>query len=104
MSILVTTEEGRSLENLPPLQRSTIEDLRLIGIIWGEKGYSAMIQTPDGKGYTIRRGTLIGPNRGKVKKITKRYVSVEERYTDIFGERKTRVVEMDLHPQKEGNE
>lgn len=104
LSILVTTEEGRSLENLPPLQRSAIEDLRLIGIVWGEYGYSAMVQTPDGKGYTIRKGTLIGPNRGKVKNITKRFISVEERYTDIFGDRKTRVVQLELHPQEEAKE
>lgn len=104
ISILVTTEGRRSLENLPPLQRTQIDDLRVIGIIWGGYGLSAMIQTPDGKGYSIRRGTLIGPNRGRVIRITKRFVMVEEKYMDIFGERKTREVKLVLHPEKEGTE
>lgn len=103
-SILVTTEAGKMLENLPPLQRTEIGELRLIAVVWGGFGYSAMVQTPDGKGYTIRVGTLVGPNKGKVKIITERYLTVEERYTDIFGEKKTREVKLDLYPQKEGSE
>jgi Tfp pilus assembly protein PilP len=103
-SILVTSDLGKSLESLPVLLRTEVGELRLIGIVWGGFGYSAMVQTPDGKGYTIRVGTPVGPNRGKVQKITERYLTVEERYTDIFGENKVREVKLDLHPQKEGSE
>jgi hypothetical protein len=31
----------------PPLQRMSLAELNLIGIIWGGFGYSAMLQTPD---------------------------------------------------------
>jgi type IV pilus assembly protein PilP len=103
-SILVTSETGKTLEILPPLLRTEVGELRLIGIVWGGFGYSAMVQTPDGKGYTIRVGTPVGPNRGTVRKITDRYLTVEEKYTDIFGENKVREVKLDLHPQKEGSE
>jgi len=63
-----------------------------------------MVQTPDGKGYTIRVGTPVGPNKGVVRHITDRYLTIEEKYTDIFGEKKVREVKLDLHPQKEGSE
>ncbi|MBI3810803.1 MAG: pilus assembly protein PilP [Nitrospirae bacterium] len=103
-SILVKSELGKSLENLPALLRTEVGELRLIGIVWGGFGYSAMVQTPDGKGYTIHVGTPLGPNRGRVQKITERYLTIEERYVDIFGENKVREVKLDLHPQKEGSE
>jgi len=69
----------------------------VIAIVWGGMGQSAMLQTPEGKGYTVRVGTRVGPNHGVVRKITPREVIVEERYTDVFGETKTREVTLELH-------
>jgi len=103
-SILVTSESAKSLKSLPPLLRTDVGELQLIAIVWGGFGYSAMVRTPDGKGYTIRVGTLVGPNKGVVRRITKTDLTIEEKYTDIFGEKKIREVKMDLHPQKEGSE
>lgn len=103
-SILVIEQTGGALESLPPLQRAQIEELKLIAIVWGGFGYSAMLETPDGKGYTVRVGTLVGPNSGVIRRITERVLMIDEKYTDIFGERKTREVKLDLHPQKEGSE
>jgi len=102
-SILVSSET-KNLENLPPLLRTEVGELRLIGIVWGGFGYTAMVQLQDGKGYTIRVGTAVGPNHGVVRKITDRYLTVEEKYIDIFGENKVREVKLELHPQKEGSE
>ena len=51
-------------EELPPLQRVGLTEVSLIGIIWGGFGFTAMVQTPDGKGYAVRRGTRIGPSVG----------------------------------------
>ncbi|MEK6681688.1 MAG: pilus assembly protein PilP [Nitrospirota bacterium] len=93
-------ESLRGKEILPPLQRREISELKLIGIVWDKGGYSAMLETPDAKGYTIKVGTLIGPKKGVVKKITKRTVVIEEKYMDIIGEMKTREVVMEL-PSKE---
>ncbi len=76
----------------------------MIAIIWGGLGQSAMVQTPDGKGYTVRVGTRIGSNQGVVKRITAQSVVVEERYTDVFGENKTREVVLNLGPSGEKTE
>ena len=49
-----------------------------------------MVQTPDGKGYVVRRGTKIGSNNGVVSKITESGLVVTERFTDIYGKEQER--------------
>jgi type IV pilus assembly protein PilP len=88
---------------LPPLQRVGLTELSLIGVLWGNYGYMAMVQTPDGKGYSIRRGTRIGPNNGVVSSITERGIIVQERFTDVYGNKQEREYVKLLHP-KEGTE
>jgi type IV pilus assembly protein PilP len=89
--------------SLPPLQRIGLTELSLIGVLWGNYGYTAMVQTPDGKGYSIRRGTRIGPNNGVVSSITERGIIVQERFTDVYGNKQEREYVKLLHP-KEGTE
>ncbi len=103
----VLASSGKSKKNvmsLPPLQRLSLSELRLIGIVWGEFGFGAIVQTPDSKGYTLRKGTRVGVNSGIVRRITKEEVVIRETVTDIFGETKTSTVVMKLHPQEEGLE
>ncbi len=100
---LVSLEKASKREIRPPLQRVSLNQVQVIGIVWGSYGYSAMVQTPDGKGYTVRQGTLIGPT-GVVRRITEKAVEVEEPYTDLMGEKKMRVTKLTLHPQQEGEE
>ena len=94
----------KDLQLIPPLQQREVTEMKVIGIVWGGLGQSAMLQTPDGKGYTVTVGTRIGPNNGVVKKITARDVVVEERYRDFFGENKTREVVLELRPGGENIE
>jgi type IV pilus assembly protein PilP len=89
--------------HLRPLQCTSLTELSLIGIIWGGFGYTAMVQAPDGKGYTIRQGTKIGPNDGVVSAITENALVVQERYTDVYGKKQVREYVKLLHP-KENNE
>jgi type IV pilus assembly protein PilP len=103
-SVIVLTDKKKLTENVPPLQRMDLGELKLIGIIWGGFGYNAMLQATDGKGYPVRVGTRIGLNGGRVTKISSNTLIVEEQYTDIFGEKKVREVTMELHPQKERSE
>ncbi|MFY9270783.1 MAG: pilus assembly protein PilP [Candidatus Manganitrophaceae bacterium] len=103
-SIIVASGKRVSLENLPPLQRKDLSELKLIGIVWGQFGHGAVVQTPDGKGYPVRRGTRIGTNNGVVSQITNKEMVVEEKYLDVFGATKIRTVVIDLHPPKEALE
>ena len=88
---------------LPPLQRVGLTEMELIAVIWGAYGNTAMVQTPDGNGYTVRRGTRIGPNNGVVSAVTEKGIVVQERFTDVYGAKQEREYVKLLHP-KEGVE
>ncbi|MBI3014120.1 MAG: pilus assembly protein PilP, partial [Candidatus Tectomicrobia bacterium] len=68
-----------------PLQRYDLESLKLVGILWGELGNKALIQAPDGKGYTVTANTLIGSRGGVIKEIQADRIIVEESRQDEFG-------------------
>ena len=96
-------QPGRVDANLPPLQRVNLTELNLIAIVWGAYGYTAMVQTPEGYGYAVRRGTRLGQNNGVVSAITERGIIVQERFTDVYGKKQEREYVKLLHP-KEGAE
>lgn len=101
--IVQELQPGKTDTTLPPLQRVTLTELNLIAIVWGAYGYTAMVQTPEGYGYTVRRGTRIGQNNGVVSAITERGIIVQERFTDVYGKKQEREHVKLLHP-KEGSE
>jgi type IV pilus assembly protein PilP len=101
--ILSQLAPGQIDPTLPPLQRVGLTDMNLIAIIWGGYGYTAMVQTPDGNGYTVRKGTRIGPNAGVVSAVTEKGIIVQERFTDVYGRKQEREYVKLLHP-KEGLE
>ncbi|HSA87793.1 MAG TPA: pilus assembly protein PilP [Nitrospira sp.] len=101
--IVQELQPGKTDTTLPPLQRVTLTELNLIAIVWGAYGYTAMVQTPEGHGYTVRRGTRIGQNNGVVSAITERGIIVQERFTDVYGKKQEREHVKLLHP-KEGPE
>lgn len=101
--IVQELQPGKVDASLPPLQRVTLTELNLIAIVWGAYGYTAMVQTPEGHGYTVRRGTRIGQNNGVVSAITERGIIVQERFTDVYGKKQEREYVKLLHP-KEGSE
>jgi len=100
--VLLDLQPGRIDENLPPLQRVALTELNLIAIVWGAYGYTAMVQTPEGNGYTVRRGTRVGQNNGVVSAVTERGIIVQERFTDVYGMKQEREYVKLLHP-KEGS-
>ena len=101
-SIIVSGSKQASTDLLHPLQQYAVKDLKLVAVVWGQLGAGAMLQTPDGKGYTVYVGTAVGNRDGVVKQIKPDQIVIKERYTDIFGERKEESVELDLHLPEEG--
>jgi type IV pilus assembly protein PilP len=61
--VLSQLAPGQTDPTLPPLQRIGLTDLNLIAIIWGAYGYTAMVQTPDGNGYTAASSARL-PRKG----------------------------------------
>lgn len=97
----ISAEVKKELLKVPPLQRIEPKDLKLLGIGWGWFGYKAMVQTTDGKTYPISVGTIVGPRNGAVKTIWDRGLAIEERYTDIYGEKKINKIVLELPPREE---
>jgi len=87
-------------ESVPPLERHAIADFRLVAVVQGRKGAFAMVTTTDGKGYTLRVGTRIGPDGGRVRQIAKDSVVVEVVRADEFGELKKSETILALRPEE----
>ena len=85
--------------SVPPLQRVNLSEVTLIGVVWGGFGYIAMVQTPDGRGYTVREGTRIGSSDGLVSSITAEGLTIKEPFSDIFGRKEMREQIIPLHPR-----
>jgi Tfp pilus assembly protein PilP len=83
-------------ENLSPLERYDIGQLKLVAIVWDIQEPRAMVEDSAGLGYVVKLGTPIGSNDGKVKTIHRNEVVVEEFYFDDYGARKKRDVAMKL--------
>jgi type IV pilus assembly protein PilP len=93
----IQTKTGtRSRDNLSPLERFELGQLKVVGIVWDVKEPRAMIEDTAGLGYTILVGTPIGRNEGKVKGIHRDQVLVEESFADLSGKKKIREVSMKL--------
>jgi type IV pilus assembly protein PilP len=88
-----------------PLQRYAVEELRLVGVIWAGSAKSvALVEDPEGKGYVVSSGTLVGDRGGRVVRIQPDRVDVEERFVDLFGDENVKVATMTLRkPEGEVN-
>ena len=91
---------GRPRQNLSPLERYELGQLKLVGVVWHVKEPNAMIEDSVGLGYIIKVGTPIGTNEGRVKAINPNEIIVEEAYVDLFGAKKKREVSMKLSVEK----
>jgi type IV pilus assembly protein PilP len=73
-----------------PLERIDLSQLKLVAIVLSSSGNMALVEEASGKGYVIKKGTYVGTNAGKVVKINKEKVIVEEEFEDVFGNVKIR--------------
>lgn len=81
---------ARQRENLSPLERFDLGQLKVVGVVWDLKEPRAMIEDSAGLGYIVKLGTPIGANDGTVKAIARNEIVVEEFYEDSYGARKKR--------------
>lgn len=97
---LNTRTSSRPRENLSPLERYDLGQLRLVGVVWHVKEPSAMVEDSVGLGYIVKVGTPIGANDGKVRTIKPNEIIIEETYVDLFGAKKKREVNIKLSVEK----
>jgi Tfp pilus assembly protein PilP len=87
---------ARPRENLSPLERFELNQLKIVGIVWDMKEPRAMVEDSTGLGYTIKVGAPIGANDGVVRAIHRNEIIIEEFFYDVYGARKKREVSMKL--------
>jgi type IV pilus assembly protein PilP len=65
-----------------PLQRWSIDQLKLDLVMTGTSSPMAMVSDPEGRGWPVRIGDFIGQNWGKVTSIQRDQIIVTETITD----------------------
>lgn len=78
----------RPPQNLSPLERYELGQLKLVGVIWDIKQPNAIVEDAAGLGYVVKTGTPIGANEGKVKRIQPAGLIIEEFEIDVFGSKR----------------
>ena len=68
-----------------PLEMVDLNQLTLTAVVVRDNENSALVEESSGKGYVIKKGTSIGTHYGKVVKIKKDRILVEEATKDMFG-------------------
>ena|GEM_PF-2152752 len=88
-------------KNARPLERVPAEQVQVRAIVWSQRGYRALVVTPDGRGYTIKTGDKLGNKGGTVVGITDKRVTVIEKIQDILGNIETNKISLQLHKEAE---
>jgi Tfp pilus assembly protein PilP len=92
---------GKKPRTLGTLESYDIADFKLIAIVEKKGGqYYGLLLAADNKSFTIREGTVLGLNKGKVKEISPDKVLIEEFIRDYRGELKPRQVVLELRKRE----
>lgn len=90
---------GELGKGIDPLQRLSISQIYLVGVIVGKQN-RALLQDTSGMGYIVTEGTLVGENNGIVTKIAKDSVTVKQHFKDYMGRVSTREVVLALRKEE----
>ncbi|MFV1951600.1 MAG: pilus assembly protein PilP [Nitrospinota bacterium] len=99
-SLRVRANKYKGVIHRHPLARVNLISLKVVGIILGGLGSNALIETADGRGYTIKRGMVLGGNNGIVRDIISDALVVEEKYVDYLGKVITETVYLKLQKEE----
>jgi type IV pilus assembly protein PilP len=83
-------------DDLSPLERYEIGQLKLTAVLDGFEEPTAIVENAAGRGFTVRRGTKIGPHGGTITEVLKDKLLIVETTTDFAGVSKTRTIELPI--------
>ncbi|MCG2710227.1 MAG: pilus assembly protein PilP, partial [Thermodesulfovibrionales bacterium] len=98
---LVVTATEKPKKGHAPLENYDVSVIKILGIVWTDKGNFATAVLPDGKAYTLRESMTIGIHEGKIQKINKDHIVIIERIKDYKGQLKSKETILKL---REGEE
>ena len=102
--LVLTPVRGPRTAPLTPLQKYETSQLKLVAVLSTPEGNMGLVEDATGKGYFVKKGTLVGKNDGKVSKILKDRVIIEEVFLDVLGQKKVNEVALQLQRAEEGGE
>ena len=100
VSLLIAAQQAPS-KGETPLESYDVNSIRILGIVWNEKGHYAEVILPDGKSYTLREGMTIGLHKGKIQRISQNSIVIKERVKDYKGEIKSKETILKLREEEE---
>jgi Tfp pilus assembly protein PilP len=86
---------------LTPLQKYSLDQLKVVGVIDGATVRKALIEDDAGKGYVVGVGDAVGNQGGRIVAIRPDRIVIQETLTDPLGEEKVRHVTKKLYAVKE---
>jgi Tfp pilus assembly protein PilP len=92
--------ESECISN-PVLEKLSLSQLQLSGIVFTERQPVALIEEGDGKGHIITEDMCIGLDGGKVETITADRVIIQTRIQDVSG--KVKIVKAEMKLKKSDN-
>jgi len=97
-----TVRTDRAPRLKTPLQRYSLDQLKVVGIIAGGKMRKALLEDDVGKGYVVSPGDAVGSEGGKIASIRKDCIIIESTYRDVLGNKKVRRITKKLYVSEEG--
>jgi Tfp pilus assembly protein PilP len=93
VSLIVPTKKSQKMGTgrVGTLESYDISEFRLLAIAEKGEKYFALLATPDNRSFTVRKGTIVGFNKGRVEEITRNKVLIVEYSKDYKG---------DIHPKQ----
>lgn len=95
--LLVGEQKERTV--LDPLQKLTLSQIKLVGVILGTPN-KALVQDTSRIGYIVTEGTRMGENSGIVTRITSSGVFIKQHFKDYLGRVNTREVVLSLRKEE----
>ena len=77
---------GRGIGPAFPLQKYDVDQLKLVGIIWGVSQPKAMLTDPSGRGHVVKINDRLGRNNGYVARIREGELVIVESFKGPDGQ------------------
>ncbi len=84
-----------------PLERYSLNQFKLVGILIASRKRFAMIEDPEQIGYTITEGNKLGNLSGIVEEIKENEIIIAEPYLDIYDREQIRKISLKLHVKED---
>jgi len=93
VSLIVPTQKSQKMGTgrVGTLESYDVSEFRLLAIAEKGEKYFALLATPDNRSFTVKKGTIVGFNKGRVEEITRNKVLIVEYSKDYKG---------DIHPKQ----